>query len=101
MNKREFLKALGLAPAVALLPSLAKEIPLTVAPEFASAFIPTGAAKVISYVGNGTINGPFLYCGLRPTMILAKRADAPGKWEVSDLNVAGAQYIGLAEGKAK
>lgn len=35
-----------------------------------------GYSKIGSYVGNGSANGPFVYCGFRPKFVLIKRTDA-------------------------
>jgi hypothetical protein len=36
------------------------------------------------YVGNGSADGPFVWCGFRPRWIMSKRADAVGSWVISD-----------------
>ena len=47
-----------------------------------------------SYTGNGSSDGPFVYCGFRPRFVLIKRTDAAGSWVIDDssrdpYNVAG------------
>jgi hypothetical protein len=37
-----------------------------------------GYSKFGSYVGNGSTDGPFVYCGLRPKYVLIKRTDTGG-----------------------
>jgi hypothetical protein len=38
-----------------------------------------------SYTGNGSTDGPFVYCGFRPRYVLVKRTDASGyAWVVMD-----------------
>jgi len=44
-----------------------------------------GFSLLGSYTGNGNADGPFVYCGFRPRMVLLKRADADGyDWEILD-----------------
>jgi hypothetical protein len=35
-----------------------------------------GFSKFGSYIGNGTVNGQFVYCGFRPRWVILKRTDA-------------------------
>jgi hypothetical protein len=37
-----------------------------------------------SYTGNGSADGPFVYTGFRPAMIIAKRTDSTGNWRIRD-----------------
>ena len=37
-----------------------------------------------SYVGNGSADGRFVWCGFRPRFVLVKRADATGDWYIHD-----------------
>lgn len=37
-----------------------------------------------SYTGNGSSNGPFVYCGFRPRFVLFKRTDSTGTWFMFD-----------------
>lgn len=53
-----------------------------------------GYSKMASYVGNGSVNGPFVYCGFRPAYILVKSSTGILNWDVLDTqrdtkNVAG------------
>jgi hypothetical protein len=42
-------------------------------------------SKFGSYTGNGSADGPFVYCGFKPAYILIKRIDAAGyNWEIHD-----------------
>jgi hypothetical protein len=37
-----------------------------------------------SYTGNGSTDGPFVYCGFRPRYVLVKRTDASDNWYCED-----------------
>jgi len=43
-----------------------------------------GYSKFGSYEGNGNANGPFIYTGFRPALILSKNIDATQNWCISD-----------------
>lgn len=43
-----------------------------------------GFSKFGSYVGNGNADGPFVFCGFRPALVLCKRIDSAGSWIVLD-----------------
>ena len=43
-----------------------------------------GFSKFGSYTGNGSADGPFVYCGFRPRYIMYKRTDAAGNWNIID-----------------
>ena len=43
-----------------------------------------GFSKFGSYKGNGNANGPFVYCGFRPKMIICKQYDANREWVIQD-----------------
>ena len=43
-----------------------------------------GFSKFGSYTGNGSTDGPFIYCGFRPRYVLIKRTDSTGNWGVWD-----------------
>lgn len=43
-----------------------------------------GYSKFGSYTGNGSTNGPFVYCGFKPKFILIKRTDAAYNWVIFD-----------------
>jgi hypothetical protein len=41
-----------------------------------------GFSKFGAYVGNGNVNGPFIYCGFKPAYIIIKEPDATSAWIV-------------------
>jgi len=43
-----------------------------------------GFSKFGSYTGNGSSDGPFVFCGFRPRWIMIKRSDSTGDWFVFD-----------------
>jgi hypothetical protein len=43
-----------------------------------------GFSKFGSYTGNGSADGPFVFCGFRPRFILRKRTDAAWRWIIND-----------------
>jgi hypothetical protein len=43
-----------------------------------------GYSKFGSYTGNGSSDGPFLYCGFRPKFVCFKRTDSAGAWFIED-----------------
>jgi hypothetical protein len=43
-----------------------------------------GFSKFGSYTGNGSTDGPFVWCGFRPRYILAKRTDVANDWCIAD-----------------
>jgi hypothetical protein len=43
-----------------------------------------GFSKFGSYTGNGSTDGPFVYCGFRPRFVLVKRSDASASWYIYD-----------------
>ena len=44
-----------------------------------------GYSKFGSYTGNGSANGPFVYCGFRPRWVMIKNASAtPTSWWIYD-----------------
>ena len=43
-----------------------------------------GYIKVGSYEGNANVNGPFVYTGFKPAMVIAKCADAVSSWDIVD-----------------
>ena len=43
-----------------------------------------GYSKFGSYVGNGSADGPFVYCGFRPAFVMVKRTDATNSWCILD-----------------
>lgn len=43
-----------------------------------------GFNKFGSYVGNGSADGPFVYCGFKPAWVMIKRTDSIGGWSIND-----------------
>ena len=43
-----------------------------------------GFSKFGSYTGNGSTDGPFVFCGFRPRYILVKRTDVANDWCIAD-----------------
>jgi hypothetical protein len=43
-----------------------------------------GFSKFGSYTGNGSADGPFVFCGFRPRFIMWKRTDAVSDWVIQD-----------------
>jgi len=43
-----------------------------------------GYSKFGSYIGNGSTDGPFVYCGFRPAWIMIKRTDTAAGWLILD-----------------
>jgi hypothetical protein len=44
-----------------------------------------GFSKFGSYTGNGSSDGPFVYCGFKPRWVMLKRTDSAGyDWEIID-----------------
>jgi hypothetical protein len=43
-----------------------------------------GYSKFGSYTGNGSSDGPFVYCGFRPAVVLTKCSTSSGDWFVFD-----------------
>jgi hypothetical protein len=43
-----------------------------------------GYSKFGSYTGNGNADGPFVYTGFKPAMIITKRTDTTGNWLLYD-----------------
>ena len=43
-----------------------------------------GFSKIGSYTGNGSADGPFVYCGFRPRYVMTKRTDATSDWVIHD-----------------
>jgi len=44
-----------------------------------------GFSKFGYYTGNGNADGPFVYCGFRPKMLIIKNTGAVADWQVHDL----------------
>jgi hypothetical protein len=43
-----------------------------------------GFSKIGSYIGNGSADGPFVWCGFRPRWVMYKRTDAIATWNLLD-----------------
>ena len=43
-----------------------------------------GFSKFGSYTGNGSTDGPFVFCGFRPRWVMIKRTDGIGSWFILD-----------------
>ena len=43
-----------------------------------------GFSSFGSYTGNGSADGPFIYTGFRPKLIMVKRTDSAGNWYIYD-----------------
>ena len=41
-------------------------------------------SKFSSYTGNGSTDGPFVYCGFKPAFLVVKRTDTTGNWPMVD-----------------
>ena len=39
-----------------------------------------GYSKFGYYVGNGNDDGPFVYTGFKPSLVICKRIDSTGEW---------------------
>lgn len=44
----------------------------------------SGYSKFGSYTGNGSTDGPFVYCGFRPKWLLIKKSSATSNWSIID-----------------
>lgn len=54
-----------------------------------------GYSKIGSYTGNGSAEGPFVYCGFRPRYIMIKRADSTSDWAILDSQRNGTGRVGF------
>ena len=43
-----------------------------------------GYSRFGSYEGNGNANGPYIDCGFRPALVIAKRIDSTDNWVMKD-----------------
>jgi len=43
-----------------------------------------GFSRMNSYTGNGSSDGPFVWCGFRPSFVMIKRGDSTENWSVQD-----------------
>jgi hypothetical protein len=41
-------------------------------------------SKIGSYTGNGSADGPFVYCGFRPAFVMIKNSSIPSQWAIYD-----------------
>jgi hypothetical protein len=46
-----------------------------------------GFSRFGSYTGNGSADGPFVFCGFRPRFIMYKRSDSTGNWIMLDTSL--------------
>jgi hypothetical protein len=58
-----------------------------------------GFSKFGSFTGNASADGPFVYCGFKPKLVLIKRSDSTGDWFIWDrtrdpVNPAVAELLG-------
>jgi hypothetical protein len=44
----------------------------------------TGYSKIGSYTGNNNSNGPFIYTGFKPALVITKKYDNTGYWVIQD-----------------
>jgi len=44
----------------------------------------TGFSRFGTYTGNGSADGPFVWCGFRPRLVLIKEASSTGSWGMLD-----------------
>lgn len=61
-----------------------------------------GFSNFGSYTGNLNANGPFVYTGFKPRLVMIKRVDVAGSWELIDTSrgANGGQYLIAAESSA-
>lgn len=52
-----------------------------------------GYSKFGKYTGNGSADGPFVYCGFRPRFVMMKRTDSTGNWFIDDSSRSGYNVI--------
>ena len=51
----------------------------------AYAFAPKqGYSKISSYIGNGNVDGTFIYTGFKPAFVMVKRTDSTSDWLICD-----------------
>ena len=43
-----------------------------------------GFSKISEYTGNGDADGPFIYTGFKPAMVITKRSDSTSDWRIWD-----------------
>ena len=54
-----------------------------------------GFSKFGSYTGNGSTDGPFVFCGFRPRFVMWKRSDATANWFLMDSSRTPANPVNL------
>lgn len=64
-----------------------------------------GFSKFGSYTGNGSADGPFVFCGFRPRWVMIKRTDVADNWYLLDTARApsnqGTNYLGANQSVAE
>ena len=53
-----------------------------------------GFSKIGKYTGNGSLDGPFVWCGFRPSFLMVKRTDVASDWFMLDNQRPGYNVIG-------
>jgi hypothetical protein len=53
-----------------------------------------GFSKFGKYTGNGSLDGPFVWCGFRPSFLMVKRTDVASDWFMLDNQRPGYNVIG-------
>lgn len=54
-----------------------------------------GFSKFGSYTGNGSADGPFVYCGFRPAWVMIKNISGSHNWEIYDSSMNPINPVGL------
>jgi hypothetical protein len=54
-----------------------------------------GFSKFGSYVGNGSTDGPFVYCGFKPAWVMIKNISGTHNWEIYDSSMNPINPVGL------
>jgi hypothetical protein len=54
-----------------------------------------GFSKFGSYTGNGSTDGPFVWCGFRPAFVMFKKTSGTDSWEILDNTRPGYNVTGL------
>lgn len=54
-----------------------------------------GYSKFMSYIGNGLIDGPYIFLGFRARWLAIKRADSTGSWKVYDTERSPSNIVDL------
>ncbi|MCA2979316.1 MAG: hypothetical protein INH37_13590, partial [Myxococcaceae bacterium] len=53
-----------------------------------------GFSLFSSYTGNGSTDGPFVWCGFRPRFVMIKRVDSTGDWLMNDAARSPSNVVG-------